>query len=128
MLLELIQTVEDTAASSGIVTVLVDNLSKAIARVITVSMLNIVLVYVSYCIIGTARIVYRMCIRVCVMVRCPLHLCPIYQPLQQRAVGLLLWAQRRAISMDLCTAHLYNTIQYKICQAMRPPAADWLFP
>jgi len=35
MLLELIQTVEDTAASSGIVTVLVDNLSKAIARVIT---------------------------------------------------------------------------------------------
>ena len=33
MLLELIQTVEDTAASSGIVTVLVDNLSKAIARV-----------------------------------------------------------------------------------------------
>jgi len=34
MLSELIQTVEDTAASSGIVTVLVDNLSKAIARVI----------------------------------------------------------------------------------------------
>jgi len=33
--MELIQTVEDTAASSGIVTVLVDNLSKAIARVIT---------------------------------------------------------------------------------------------
>jgi len=35
MLLELIQTVEDMAASSGIVTVLVDNLSKAIARVMT---------------------------------------------------------------------------------------------
>lgn len=33
MLLELIQTLEDTAASSGIVTVLVDNLNKAIARV-----------------------------------------------------------------------------------------------
>jgi hypothetical protein len=33
MLLELIQTLEDTAASSGIVTVLVDNLTKAIARV-----------------------------------------------------------------------------------------------
>ena len=64
MLLELIQTVEDTAASSGIVTVLVDNLSKAIARVITVSMLNIVLVYVSYCIIGTARIVYLSLIHI----------------------------------------------------------------
>ena len=38
MLLELIQTVEDTAASSGIVTVLVDNLSKAIARVIMMSL------------------------------------------------------------------------------------------
>jgi ligand-binding sensor protein len=33
MLLELIQTLEDSAASSGIVTVLVDNLTKAIARV-----------------------------------------------------------------------------------------------
>ena len=46
MILELIQTLEDTAASSGIVTVLVDNLSKAIARVSNKKGLGSVLVFV----------------------------------------------------------------------------------
>jgi len=45
MLLELIQTVEDTAASSGVVTVLIDNLSKAIARVIIV----VIICFIFFC-------------------------------------------------------------------------------